>query len=246
MQPTAMPTAAPTTTPAVDLGCAGSFVILAKSGISTVPNSAIVGDIGVSPIAATAITGFSLDKDVLDMSADSAQVSGRAFAADYPAPVPAFLTTAVLDMQRAYTDASSRTTSPENIGIGGSTGIGGGMVFATGVYKWTVPLNVHSDVTLSGGADDVFIFHTTGTMSFATDVTIHLHGGVQAKNIFWVAAMTVAVQARAHVEGIILTYTDVTFVTGASLNGRIFAQTAVNLQMATITEPDDGNHLVLS
>src|ERR1035437_222016 len=37
----------------VNLGTAGNFVILAKSGISTVPTSAITGDIGVSPIDST-------------------------------------------------------------------------------------------------------------------------------------------------------------------------------------------------
>ena len=44
----------------VSLGTPSNFVILAKSGISTVPPSAITGDIGVSPIDSTAITGFSL------------------------------------------------------------------------------------------------------------------------------------------------------------------------------------------
>jgi hypothetical protein len=44
----------------VNLGTAGNYVILTKSGISTVPSSAITGDIGVSPIDASAITGFSL------------------------------------------------------------------------------------------------------------------------------------------------------------------------------------------
>jgi hypothetical protein len=215
--------------------CAHNFAILAKSGISTVPGSVITGDIGVSPIAATAMTGFSLALDASTEFSTSGQVTGKCFGASY-APSAAMLTAAISDMEAAYTDLSSRTTSPENTGIGGSTGIGG-MTFVPGVYKWTVVLNLQSDVTLSGGADDVFIFHTTGNINFATDVTVILEGGVQAKNIFWVAAMTVAVQARAHVEGIIYTYTDVTFVTGSSINGRIFAQTAVNLQMSTVAEP---------
>jgi hypothetical protein len=44
----------------VELGAAGKFAILAKSGISTVPASVITGDIGVSPIDSTSMTGFSL------------------------------------------------------------------------------------------------------------------------------------------------------------------------------------------
>ena len=47
----------------VDLGTAGNFAVLSKAGISTVPPSAIVGDIGVSPIDSTAITGFDLILD---------------------------------------------------------------------------------------------------------------------------------------------------------------------------------------
>jgi hypothetical protein len=194
----------------------------------------------VSPIAATAITGFSLAADVSNKFAISTQVDGKAFAATNAGPVPGLMTTAVLDMLVAYLDASSRTATV----LGVSTSIGG-LTLETGVYKWTTPLIVQSDVTLSGDADDVFIFHTTGTMTFAAGKKVILLGGVQAKNVFWVAAMTVAVMAGAHVEGIILTYTDVTFVTGASLNGRIFAQTAVNLQMATIAEPFGGDRLIL-
>jgi hypothetical protein len=47
----------------VNLRSAENYVILAKSGISTVPISAITGNIGVSPAAATFITGFSLIAD---------------------------------------------------------------------------------------------------------------------------------------------------------------------------------------
>eukprot|EP00571_Detonula_confervacea_P013713 CAMPEP_0172297048 /NCGR_PEP_ID=MMETSP1058-20130122/222_1 /TAXON_ID=83371 /ORGANISM="Detonula confervacea, Strain CCMP 353" /LENGTH=71 /DNA_ID=CAMNT_0013006153 /DNA_START=72 /DNA_END=285 /DNA_ORIENTATION=- len=37
----------------VTFGTAGNYTILTKSGISTVPDSVITGDIAVSPIAAT-------------------------------------------------------------------------------------------------------------------------------------------------------------------------------------------------
>ena len=47
----------------VGLGAAGNYAILAKTGISTVPPSVVTGDIGVSPIDSTAITGFSLILD---------------------------------------------------------------------------------------------------------------------------------------------------------------------------------------
>ena len=91
------------------LGTAGNFVILAKSGISTVPTSAVTGDIGVSPINSTAITGFSLNLSAGSPFATSAQITGKVYASDYAAPTPANLTTAIGDMQTAYTDAAGRT-----------------------------------------------------------------------------------------------------------------------------------------
>jgi hypothetical protein len=44
--------------PTVNLGTAGDYVILIKAGIST-KASTINEDIGISPIAATGMTGFS-------------------------------------------------------------------------------------------------------------------------------------------------------------------------------------------
>ncbi|OJI07863.1 hypothetical protein BK004_00250 [bacterium CG10_46_32] len=88
---------------AVNLGSAGDFVVLAKSGISTTGSTSITGDIGVSPIAATAMTGFGLTMDSSNTFSTSALVTGKAYAADYTAPTPAKMTTAVSNMEAAYT-----------------------------------------------------------------------------------------------------------------------------------------------
>ena len=60
-------------------------------------------------------------------------------------------------------------------------------------------------------------------------------GGAQANNIFWQVAGKVNVGTGAHMEGIFLVQTAVTFKAGSSLNGRILAQTACVLEKATIT-----------
>ena len=91
---------------AVNLGSAGSFAILSKSGISTTGTTSIIGDIGVSPIDSTAITGFALTLDSSTQFATSPIVTGKIYAADYSVPTPAKMTTAIGDMQTAYTDAS--------------------------------------------------------------------------------------------------------------------------------------------
>jgi hypothetical protein len=64
-----------------------------------------------------------------------------------------------------------------------------------------------------------------------------LEGGAKAENIFWQISGFVNIGANAHMEGTILSATAATFVTGSTLNARIYAQTAVALQMAIITCP---------
>src|SRR4051812_26171842 len=44
----------------VYLGAAGNYSILAKTGISTTGSTHVNGNMGVSPIASTAITGFNM------------------------------------------------------------------------------------------------------------------------------------------------------------------------------------------
>src|SRR3972149_6434781 len=78
--------AAPST---VNLGTAGNFVILAKSGISTTGTTSITGDIGVSPIDSSAITGFGLIMDSSNTFSTSSLVTGKIYAADYTTPTPA-------------------------------------------------------------------------------------------------------------------------------------------------------------
>ena len=85
----------------VNLGSAGNYVILTKSGISTVPPCAVTGDLGASPIDSTAIPGVSLILDGSGQFATSSQVTGRVYAPDYSAPTPVTLTAAISDMQTA-------------------------------------------------------------------------------------------------------------------------------------------------
>ncbi len=218
----------------VNLGTAGNYVILSKSGISTVPTSAITGDIGVSPISATAITGFALTHQVASPYATSAQVIGKVYAANYFPPTPANLTTAIGNMQTAYTDAAGRTL-PNFTELG--AGQIGGLTLVPGLYKWSSDVLISSDVTLSGGPNDVWIFQIAGKITQASGTKIHLAGGALAKNIFWQAAGVVALGTTSHFEGIIMSKTLISLATGASINGRLLAQTAVTLQGNVVTTP---------
>lgn len=216
------------------LGTAGNFAILAKSAISTVPASVITGHIGVSPAAATYLTGFSLVADATNVFSTSPQIIGKAYAADYAVPTPTNLTTAVGDMETAYTDAAGRPT-PDFLELG--TGNIGGLTLYPGLYKWTSTILVPTNVTLSGGPNDVWIFQTSGDFTMAAAKNIFLSGGAQAKNVFWQIAGNMTVGTGSHFEGIMLCQTDITMLTGSTMNGRMLAQTAVSLQQATVTQP---------
>ena len=219
---------------AVNLGTAGNYVILAETGISTVPNSAITGDIGLSPAAASYLTGFTLSADPTNVFATSTQIVGKAYAANYAVPSPINLTTAVGDMGLAYTDAASRPT-PDHLNL--DSGNIGGLTLAPGLYNWTSSITVPANVTISGGANDVWIFQTSGDLSMSSAAIITLAGGAQAKNIFWQVAGQVDIGTSAHFEGILLCQTQVTLRTSSTMNGRILAQTMVALQQATVTVP---------
>jgi hypothetical protein len=218
----------------VGLGTAGSHVVLAKTAISSVPSSGLTGNVGLSPAAASFVTGFSLVADSTNVFATSTQVVGKVFAANYAVPTPTSLTTAVGNMESAYTDAASRPT-PDFLELG--TGNIGGLTLVPGLYKWTSTVTIPANVTLAGGANDVWIFQTTGDLSMAAAKLVTLSGGAQAKNVFWQVAGQVTVGANSHFEGIILSKTAITLQTGATMNGRALAQTQVALQQATITQP---------
>jgi hypothetical protein len=217
----------------VNLGTADGFVILAKSGISTVPTSAVAGDLGISPAAATFITGFSLTADATSMFSTSPQVTGRVYAADYAPPTSSNLTTAVGDMELAFTDAAGRAPSVTELGAGSI----GGMTLVPGVYRWSTGLLIPTDVTLNGGATGVWIFQIAQDLTISSAAKILLAGGALPKNDFWQVAGRVDLGTTAHLEGVVLAQTSVTLRTGASINGRLLAQTAVNIDGSAVVEP---------
>ncbi len=217
----------------VNLGTAGNFAILAKTGISTVPTSSVTGNIAVSPAAATYITGFSLTADATNVFATSPQVTGKVFAANYAPPSPPNLTTAVGDMGIAFTDAAARAPDVTELGAGNI----GGKTVAPGVYKWATGLLIPTSVTLTGGATDVWIFQIAQNLTVSSAAKILLAGGALPKNVFWQVAGQVDLGTTAHLEGVILCKSAITLHTGASINGRLLAQTAVKIDGSAVVAP---------
>lgn len=211
--------------PIVRLGLAGSFAILSKSGITNVYKTTVNGDVGTSPITGAAI-GLSC-----------AEVTGTIYSVNAAGPLPcrvtnsSRLTTAVGDMQTAYTDAAGRS-NPNFLNLG--AGNIGGKTLTTGLYKWTTALIIPTNITISGNSTDVWIFQVAGTLKMSSAVSVILSGGAQAKNIFWQSSGAVTLGTTSHFEGTILGKTGINLQTGASINGRLLAQTAVTLQMNTV------------
>lgn len=216
----------------VDLGTAGNYAVLAKTAINNVPTSSITGDLGLSPAATSFITGMSLTD--FTGYATSAQVTGRVYAADMASPTSENLTVAVDNMITAYNDAAGRPT-PDFIELG--TGNIGSKTLSAGLYKWTSTVTIPTNVTISGAADDVWIFQISGDLTASANVNVILEGGAKASNIFWQVAGEATFGANSHFEGIILSMTGVTFQTGATFNGRALAQTAVILDGNTVVQP---------
>jgi hypothetical protein len=216
----------------VNLGQAVNYVILAKTAINNNPGSAVTGDLGLSPAATSYITGLALTNAT--GYATSTQVTGKIYAADMASPTPINLTTAVENMITAYNDAAGRP-SPDFLDLG--TGNIGGKTLTPGLYKWTTTVTLPSDIVISGGANDVWIFQISGDLTMSAAVNVTLSGGAQAKNIFWQVAGQATLGTTAHFEGILLSKTGITLQTGASINGRVLAQTAVILDSNAVTKP---------
>ena len=176
----------------VNLGVAGDFVILSKSGITDVFKSTITGNVGSSPITGAAIL------------VTCAEVTGTIYSVDAAGPLPCTvtnatkLTAAVGDMLTAYNDAAGRI-NPDFLNVG--AGSIGGETLTPGLYKWTSGVTIPTDVTISGGPNDVWIFQVAGTLTMSSAVRITLIGGAQAKNIFWAAAGAVTFGTTSHFEG---------------------------------------------
>jgi hypothetical protein len=146
------------------------------------------------------------------------------------------LTTAVSNMETAYTDAAGRPP-----GVGPNLNLGGGTVagqtLVPGTYTWGSNVSITTDLTLNGGPTDVWLFQISGTLNLSTGRQIILTGGAQASNVFWQVAGAVTLFPGSHFEGTILAQTNIAMQTGASIHGRLLAQTGVTLQQNAVTIP---------
>jgi len=224
----------------VDLGSAGNYAILTKTGISTTGMTTITGNIGVSPVTATAITGFGLSMDPTNTFSRSSQVTGGVYAASYAPPTPATLTTAISNMESAYANAAGQGSPDATELYAGNLG---GHTLPPGIYKWSTGVLIPSgpDLTLDarGNGGAVWVFQVAGDLTMNSASRMILTNGAQAGNVYWQVAgpSGVTIGSGAHAEGNLLAQKAITLNSGASLHGRALAQTAVTLIANAITTP---------
>jgi len=211
----------------VALGSAGSFVILAESAITNVPSSGVTGDVGLSPA-----TGAGIDLTC-------AEVTGVVYDVDNTGPLTCTvmdasgLTAAIGAKGIAYTDAQGRAPDYTELGAGDI----GGLNLSPATYKWGTGVLIPTDVTLTGGPNDVWIFQIAQGLTVSSGVHIVLAGGALPENIFWATFAAADLGTTSHFEGILLSQTSIAMKTGSSINGRLYAGTAVTLDQNPITQP---------
>jgi hypothetical protein len=232
--------AAPGGVAAINLGSAGDFSILAKSGISTTGNTSVQGDIGISPAASSALTGFGLIMNPNGRWSNTTiatLVTGRVYASDYAPPTPGMLTAAVSDMETAYNTAGNLVT-PAPVLEAGAGNISG-MTLAPGLYKWSTGVLIDPDasVTLSGGPNDQWIFIIAQDLTLMTEAEVELSGGARAKNILWVVAGQAVLGTESELYGTILSKTLISLSAESKVTGRLLAQTSVILNAGTVVKP---------
>jgi hypothetical protein len=222
---------------AVNLGSADEFVILAKTGVSTTGTTAITGDVGVSPIALTSITGFNTTLDASTTYATSALVNGKIYSADMTPPTPAKMTTAISDMETAYTDAAGRAPDYTELHAGKI----GSLTLPPGTYKWSTNVWIDGDLTLDavGDATSVWIFQISGDLIQASATSVILAGSAKSRNVFWQVdgGAGVVLDTGANFAGIVLAHKAIVVRTGAEVNGRLLGQTAVTLDANEVMQP---------
>jgi len=215
----------------INIGTGANYTILAQTGISSLGVD-IKGNIASNAATADSITGFGLSE--VDSSSEfstSAQVTGNVYLPTYHIPTPSDLTTATNDVVNAY-NTGSLVVPPVDTEF--NAGEIGGQLFAPGVHKWSTEVTMNSNVTLTGDANDVWIFQIALGLTQLEGTSIILVGGAKPENIFWLTATTVTIGVNCHFEGIILAHTGISVGAGSTIDGRLFAQTRVDLGVGVI------------
>jgi hypothetical protein len=147
------------------LGRLCSYAILSMSGVTNTGTLDVTGDVGVSPIISSAITGLALIMDESKEFSAFTMVEGKVMAADYPSgTTKEDLATDIAAMIVLRTEMFSMPYTTKLTGSSIS-----GLVLTPGVYKYIGALTMAAStkVTLTGGPNDISSFRVQGPLLWA-------------------------------------------------------------------------------
>jgi hypothetical protein len=218
----------------VQLGAAGPFTILTRTGLSIGAAGKVSGDVGLSAAGTAGFTGFAMTPDSTNAYSTSLLLTGKAFDTDRTGSTPALLTSAAAAADAAIADALARGP-PDNTNVG--AGELGGVNFVPGLYKWTTAASITTDMSVQGGPNDVWIFQVTGALGQAAATTIHLTGGASAANIFWQVSGATTIGAAATFVGNVLSAGAILVGAGAVVTGHLYSQSSVGIGASALVSP---------
>ena len=193
------------------LRAAGTFSVLAGTGVVSTGATAVSGDLGVSP--SSSVTGFpqGIVAGAID-AGDAAAAQGQS------------------DLAVAYSDVVARTASA------GLEGDLGGRTVDPGVYHSVAALAVTGTVTLDaqGDPDALFIFQVGAALNTAALSAVTLINGAQASHVFWQVLGAAGTGAGASFSGTIMASGAITLGAGTTLIGRALSRGTVTLAASTI------------
>lgn len=215
----------------IDLGTAENYVMLAKKDVKNDSSSSITGDIGEG----SAVKNSQKETRMSNSEQKSTTGKSLGMRSSKNDTASADVTEALKDMMSAHADAAM--LNGDDVTTHNTKSFHHEPVLAPGVHEWNDSLQVTSDVTLSGSADDVWIFKTSNTLTINENTVFTLSDGARAENIFWYAEGEVIIGKNVQLEGIIMSTNEITLEEGAKLNGRMFSQMSITLDDNTVTEP---------
>lgn len=231
--PTSTPSATPTATSAaacpnpaaVVLGQAGNYVMLAETGISDVPSSAVTGD----------IANFGTATQI---GITCPEVTGTIYEIDGTGPLCFVQDTANIGI--AVTDRGTAVTSANGQAdcvINQSSGILSGLTLTRGTYYFNTGVSIPTDLHLDalGDPNARWIFEMTGTLTQAAGVTIYLDNGALASNVVWTVTGFTQLGSNSHFEGVLMGEDYIQLITGASVHGRLLTHTYIALDQNVVT-----------
>jgi hypothetical protein len=224
----------------VPLGSVEPFSILAASKIENIPTSMITGDVGLSPMGAASITGFTLLGALCPEIIDTLYVVGPGGPA-CAVEAMALLDSAKLAAEAAYMNAVAMVRGTPAAISGDQNGI----TLYPGLYESGTSLEISPNGRLyldaQGDSSAVFIIRSATSITTEATSQVILTKGARASNVFWTAGSAITLGANSTMSGTMLAGTAVTLLSGATLNGRILTQgasaTAVTLSANIITLP---------